>query len=92
LGDLATTCLSPQSRNHWLGCEIGKGKKLEQILRQTEMVVEGVETARSVHSLAAKHRVPMPISKAVYKILFQRENPPYLIEALWKSGAKREID
>lgn len=92
LGDLATTCLSPQSRNHWLGCEIGKGKKLEQILKQTEMVVEGVETARSVRRLGAKHDVSMPISEAVYKILFKRKDPRYLIEALWKSGARREID
>ncbi len=92
LGDLATTCLSPHSRNHWLGCEIGKGKKLQQILRQTEMVVEGVETTRSARRLSAKYKVSMTISEAVYKILFKKENPRYLIDALWKDGARREAD
>ncbi len=92
LGDLATTCLSPHSRNHRLGIEIGKGKKLERILKQTEMVVEGVETARSAHRLAAKHGVPMPICGAVYKILFKKEDPQYLIDSLWKSPTRRETD
>ncbi len=92
LGDLATTCLSPHSRNHWLGCEIGKGKKLEQILKQTEMVVEGVETARSTHRLAVKHHTPMPISEAVYKILFKHKNPRHLIDALWKGSTRSETD
>ena len=92
LGDLATTCLSPQSRNHWLGCEIGKGKKLEQILKETEMVVEGVETARSTYRLAVKHRVSMPICGAVYKILFKKKDPRHLIDALWKGGTRRETD
>ena len=92
LGDLATTCLSPQSRNHWLGIEIGKGKKLKQVLKQTEMVVEGVETARSAHRLVAKYRVPMPICEAVYKILFNNENPRHLIDALWKGGTRKETD
>ena len=92
LGDLATTCLSPHSRNHWLGCEIGKGKRLELILKQTEMVVEGVETTRSAYCLAAKHGVSMPICQAVYKILFKKENPRHLIDALWKGGTRREMD
>ena len=92
LGDLATTCLSPQSRNHSLGCEIGRGKKLEDLLKRTEMVVEGVETARSARRLAKKHRVAMPISESVYKILFEKEHPRTILDALWKGGPKREAD
>ena len=92
LGDLATTSISPQSRNHRLGIEIGKGGKLEQILKQSEMVVEGVETARSVRRLAVKYKVAMPICEAVYKILFKNEDPRHLIDALWKGGEKREAD
>ena len=92
LGDLATTCLSPHSRNHRLGIEIGKGKKLEQILKQSEMVVEGVETARSARRLSAKYKVAMPICETVYKILFKNVDPRQLIDALWKGGERKESD
>lgn len=92
LGDLATTCLSPHSRNRALGVEIGKGKSLREILKGSEMVVEGVETAKAVHRLAKKHRVPMPISEAVYKILFEKQRPESAVKALLHSGLKRELD
>ena len=92
LGDLATTCLSPHSRNRSLGCEIGKGKKLNEILKETEMVVEGVETAKAVHRLAKKYRIAMPISEAVYKILFEHEKPELAVKALLNSGLRRELD
>ena len=92
LGDLATTCLSPHSRNRSLGCEIGKGKKLKDILKETEMVVEGVETAKAAHRLAKKYKVPMPISEAVYKILFENEKPELAVAALLHSGLRRELD
>ncbi len=51
LGDLTTTCISAYSRNRWLGEEIGKGKKLKDILKETDMVVEGVATAKSAYDL-----------------------------------------
>ena len=92
LGDLATTCLSEHSRNRSLGCEIGKGKSLQQILKKSEMVVEGVETAKAVHRLSKKHRVPMPISEAVYGILFEKKKPELAIKALLHSGLKKESD
>ena len=92
LGDLATTCLSPHSRNRTLGHEIGKGKKLKDLLKKSEMVVEGVETAKAAHELAKKHRVTMPISEAVYKILFKHEKPELAVKALLYSGLRRELD
>ncbi|HPM43118.1 MAG TPA: NAD(P)H-dependent glycerol-3-phosphate dehydrogenase, partial [Candidatus Omnitrophota bacterium] len=52
LGDLTTTCISQYSRNRWLGEEIGKGKHLDDILKETDMVIEGVATARSAYDLA----------------------------------------
>ncbi len=92
LGDLATTCLSPHSRNRSFGEEIGKGRKLSAILKSSEMVVEGVETCRSLHELSKKYKVSMPISEAVYKILFQNKNPKETIKALMHSGFRRELD
>jgi len=92
LGDLATTCLSPHSRNRWLGEEIGKGRELNKILDETEMVVEGVETAKAVHRLSAKYKILMPISQAVHEILFHNEDPKKAVQALMKRGPHRELD
>jgi len=92
LGDLATTCLSPHSRNRGLGEEIGKGKSLRKILEQTEMVVEGVETAKSAYALAKKYRVSMPITEAVHHILFNRCNPREAVKALMQRKPYRELD
>jgi glycerol-3-phosphate dehydrogenase (NAD(P)+) len=92
LGDLATTCLSPHSRNLWLGEEIGKGLVLSKILKETEMVIEGVETAKATHQLSKKFRVSMPISQAVYEILFRGGDPKKAVQALMKRGPHREFD
>lgn len=92
LGDLATTCLSPHSRNRWLGEEIGKGKKLKNILKGTEMVVEGVDTAKSAWQLAQKHKIAMPITEAVHGILFHLHDPREAVQALMKREPHRELD
>ena len=92
LGDLATTCLSPHSRNRWLGEEIGKGKPLGKVLKETEMVVEGVETAKAAYRLSKKYKVPMPISQAVYEILFEGCDPKEAVLALMKRGPHKESD
>jgi glycerol-3-phosphate dehydrogenase (NAD(P)+) len=92
LGDLATTCLSPHSRNRWLGEEVGKGLALKKILKETEMIVEGVETARSAVALAKKLKIQMPITQAVHGILFGGKNPKTLITAMMKRDPYRELD
>lgn len=92
LGDLATTCLSPHSRNRRLGEEIGKGKSLKNILGQTEMIVEGVDTCRSARQLAKKHKIVMPITEAVYAILFNGHDPAEAVKALMKREPHRELD
>jgi glycerol-3-phosphate dehydrogenase (NAD(P)+) len=92
LGDLATTCLSPHSRNRSLGEEIGKGKNLKNILKGTEMVVEGVETCRSAVALARKFKVPMPITQSVHAILFDNHNPREAVRALMRPKPHRELD
>ena len=75
IGDLIVTCMSKHSRNRYVGEQIGKGRKLEEILKEMVMVAEGVATTRSVHSLAAKHGVEMPICNEVYQILFEGKDP-----------------
>ena len=74
LGDLVTTCISPKGRNRSFGERIGKGQTLEQAQGATESVIEGIATCESVVALSARYDVEMPITQAVYEVLF--ENKP----------------
>ena len=71
LGDLITTCVSPEGRNRTVGEQIGKGRKLDDILQSMESVAEGVPTTRAVVQLARRFHVEMPITEAVHAVLFE---------------------
>jgi glycerol-3-phosphate dehydrogenase (NAD(P)+) len=90
LGDLVTTCISPKGRNRSFGERIGSGRTLEQALQATESVVEGVATCKSVVALAARHDVEMPITRAVYEVLFQSKPVLTAIEDLMTRRPKSE--
>ena len=75
MGDLIVTCMSRHSRNRFVGEQIGKGKKLKQILNSMEQVAEGVETTRSAKQLAEKIQIETPITNEVYKILYEDKDP-----------------
>jgi glycerol-3-phosphate dehydrogenase (NAD(P)+) len=75
IGDLMVTCMSRHSRNRHVGVEIGKGRKLPDILSEMVMVAEGVETTKSARDLAKKAGVETPIVNEVYKMLFEGKNP-----------------
>ena len=75
IGDLMVTCMSRHSRNRFVGIEIGKGRKLPDILSEMVMVAEGVETTKSARALARKAGVETPIVDEVYKMLFEGKNP-----------------
>ena len=82
LGDLVLTCSSEQSRNYRVGFGLGKGRKQEEIQRDLGQVAEGVVNAKSVHLLAAKLGVEMPICEAVHRILHEGEDPRVAVRAL----------
>lgn len=90
LGDLTTTCISQYSRNRWLGEEIGKGKSLKEILKETDMVVEGVVTTRSAFDLAKKYKVDMPITCEIYKVLYENKDPKKAVHDLMTRAPKIE--
>jgi glycerol-3-phosphate dehydrogenase (NAD(P)+) len=69
MGDLVATCMSRQSRNRYVGEELGKGRTLEEIVAEMNMVAEGVKTARSVVALAERVDVEMPIAEEVVAVL-----------------------
>ena len=90
VGDLATTCFSPTGRNRTAGELLGKGRKLEEVLESVHGVVEGVPTTRSVVALAERYKVEMPITQAVYQILFEKLDPIEAIAQLMTRDAKPE--
>ncbi|MDA3861420.1 MAG: NAD(P)H-dependent glycerol-3-phosphate dehydrogenase [Melioribacteraceae bacterium] len=92
MGDLIVTCMSRHSRNRHVGEQIGMGKKLPEILKSMTMVAEGVETCKSVHQLAAKHHIDVPIANAVYNILFNGKDPMKVTYDLMSRGMKTELE
>ncbi len=70
VGDLITTCVSPEGRNRTVGEQLGKGRKLDEILEKLPSVAEGVPTTQAVMQLARKFNVEMPITQAVHAVLF----------------------
>jgi glycerol-3-phosphate dehydrogenase (NAD(P)+) len=73
-----------------VGQAIGEGKPLNEILSDMTMVAEGVMTSKSVHSLMKKYGVTMPISEAVYQILFKRRDPKESVNDLMARELKME--
>jgi glycerol-3-phosphate dehydrogenase (NAD(P)+) len=90
MGDLIVTCMSKLSRNRYVGEEIGKGKKLKQVLADMKMVAEGVATTRSTHGLAKEKNIELPIIEQVYKVLFLDKNPHLATEMLMTRDLKEE--
>jgi glycerol-3-phosphate dehydrogenase (NAD(P)+) len=71
VGDLITTCVSPEGRNRTVGEQLGKGRKLQDVLEKMPSVAEGVPTTRAVLQLARRHKVEMPITESVHAVLFE---------------------
>jgi len=90
MGDLIATCLSKHSRNRHVGESIGEGKSLDEVLNSMEMVAEGVNTAKAINDLSIKYQVDMPISNAVYKILFNNDDPKKIVSDLMNRDLVQE--
>ncbi len=91
VGDLIATCMSRHSRNRHVGEQIGRGKKLEEVLGEMVMVAEGVKTTRAAVRLAKRVSVELPIAEQVYKVLFYNKDPRKAIRDLMVRKAKREM-
>lgn len=71
IGDLIVTCASKHSRNRKAGYLIGQGYTMEEAMKEVQMVVEGVYSARAARELAEKYEVEMPIITEVNRVLFE---------------------
>jgi len=90
LGDLVTTCISPKGRNRSFGERVGKGQTVQQAQNATESVVEGIATCKSVVALAGRFNVEMPITQAVYEVLFEDKPVQTAIADLMQRRLKAE--
>lgn len=91
MGDLIVTCTSSHSRNRYVGEQIGKGKKLDDIIKSMNMVAEGIKTTKSVYDWSIKNQVEMPITEAVYHVLFDNIDPSDALQRLMSRDPKDEI-
>jgi glycerol-3-phosphate dehydrogenase (NAD(P)+) len=90
LGDLITTCVSPMGRNRTVGQQIGQGKRLADILGGMNSVAEGIATTQSVWQLSRRFRVEMPITDAVYAVLFEDKDVLHALSDLMTRQPKPE--
>jgi glycerol-3-phosphate dehydrogenase (NAD(P)+) len=91
LGDLVLTCTGASSRNRAVGVELGRGRRLADILSGTRAVAEGVATARSARDLAARSGVDAPIVEEVCRILFEGGSPLDALERLMARPLTAEL-
>jgi glycerol-3-phosphate dehydrogenase (NAD(P)+) len=91
MGDLIATCSSPQSRNRHVGVELGKGRTLDDIVSEMNMVAEGVKTTSAVLELAARQEVEMPLASFVGRVLYEGARPADLVPELMLRKAKPEL-
>lgn len=82
LGDVIVTCTSEHSRNRHVGEEIGKGRKLTDVLKEMEMVAEGVTTVKEAMALQERFDIELPIISALFEILFEAKDPKTVLQKL----------
>ena len=92
MGDLIATCTSPQSRNHHVGVELGKGRSIDDVVGEMHMVAEGVKTSRVVLQLAERYGIEMPIVREVYGVIFEKRSPRQAYRGLIRREAGAEGD
>ena len=92
IGDLIVTCASVHSRNRKAGYLIGKGYTMDEAMKEVQMVVEGVYSARAALALASKYQVEMPIVEQVNKVLFENKNAEEAVKELMLRDKKIESD
>jgi glycerol-3-phosphate dehydrogenase (NAD(P)+) len=71
MGDLIATCISPQSRNRYVGEQLGRGRTIDEVIEEMSMVAEGVKTSKVVMELAREFGVRMPIAREVHRVVHE---------------------
>jgi glycerol-3-phosphate dehydrogenase (NAD(P)+) len=91
MGDLLATCISPLSRNRYVGEELARGRTLDDIIEEMNMVAEGVKTSRVVMELADRYGVEMPIAHEVYAVVNEGRTPQEAFRGLLRTQPTTEL-
>jgi glycerol-3-phosphate dehydrogenase (NAD(P)+) len=91
MGDLLATCISPLSRNRYVGEQLADGRTIDEITAEMNMVAEGVNTSRVVMELAKRHGVEMPIAYEVYAVLHEGRTAREAFRGLLKTTPTTEL-
>jgi glycerol-3-phosphate dehydrogenase (NAD(P)+) len=92
VGDLIATCMSPLSRNHTFGVNLGKGMSLEEVVAVSKQTAEGVKSCQSILQLAHKHDVRVPIIEQVAAVVHDGRRAEDVVGALMMRALKNETD
>jgi glycerol-3-phosphate dehydrogenase (NAD(P)+) len=91
MGDLVLTCTGALSRNRSVGVLLGRGQKLEDILRDAKFVAEGIKTSKSARQLAERHQIEMPITFEMHRVLYEGVSASESIQRLMTRTLKAEV-
>lgn len=91
MGDLVLTCTGELSRNRRVGIDLGKGRSLDEILKEMKQVAEGVKTAKSAKDLSVKLQVELPICEQVFRIAYEGKSPKAAVLDLMVRSPKSEL-
>jgi glycerol-3-phosphate dehydrogenase (NAD(P)+) len=91
MGDLVATCISRQSRNRYVGEQLGLGRTIAEIVAEMHMVAEGVKTSKVVVELAERYEVDMPIASEVYAVLYQGRSASEAYRGLLRRASGAEL-
>ncbi len=92
VGDLFATCNSPLSRNYQIGFALGSGQTLEQAVQALGQTAEGINTIVQVRSRAEALDVYMPITNALYEVIFEKAPPLNIALSLMKNGHRSDVE
>lgn len=91
MGDLIATCMSPHSRNRRAGQKLADGETMEDIINRSQMVVEGFFAVRIIYDLAKAKGIDMPITNALYDVLYNQVPPAEVLMQLMMRDVKQEV-
>lgn len=91
MGDLVATCMSPHSRNRHVGEQLGRGRSLQDVVAEMNMVAEGVKSSKAILALAGEHGVEMPIIEHVVRVVHGGMDPRAMVRSLMDRDPKAEF-
>lgn len=91
VGDLIVTCTSVHSRNWRCGDQLGQGKPFDEVIEDMGMVIEGINTAKAAYDLSREEHIEMPITEAIYNVLYNKADIKEEIGSLMTRDSKSEV-